>query len=317
MQQQGMSNMLVHLSPDGQTVRALNLQSDVGSMNLHEFVESVTFIKGHRKLVRSEISGLSLLHYRELGTQDGPHVNPGLEYAELCIYYACEDMPELETTGKSIVHLHHATTLGIDESDESILTLKGVECFGFDKERQIGRLENTDVTFQMTSPEAAEQFYEQLEDMRMELFIASLQYPRPDETIALHLQMMEVHCEVAMISDAELLITRSKEDKYRLVVASRNRCTVLSQVLPETFFTSDSSQAPSYGAPTWLVQMEADGQRKVYHYPKGFKFLSFQSSNAAKIFGIGRTAVLQGASSHANHLQQNGTNGDGGDGTAE
>ncbi len=35
---------------------------------------------------------------------------------------------------------------------------------------------------------------------------------------------------MAIIPDAELIITRSRQDKYRLIVASRNRCiTVLAQ----------------------------------------------------------------------------------------
>lgn len=80
----------------------------------------------------------------------------------------------------------------------------------------------------------------------MELFITALQHPRPDETVALHLyalfsifflnyllnlrrQATEVQCEVAVISDAELMITRSRQDKYRLIIASRNRCTILAQ----------------------------------------------------------------------------------------
>lgn len=39
-----------------------------------------------------------------------------------------------------------------------------------------------------TNPEtAAKQLYQRLEDMRMELFVKDLQYPRSDETVALHL----------------------------------------------------------------------------------------------------------------------------------
>ena len=30
-------------------------------------------------------------------------------------------------------------------------------------------------------------------------------------------------------------------------------------------------------SPTWLVQMESPGVRKVYHYPNGFRFLNFNS----------------------------------------
>ncbi|KAK4149983.1 hypothetical protein C8A00DRAFT_46525 [Chaetomidium leptoderma] len=116
---------------------------------------------------------------------------------------------------------------------------------------------------------AANKLHERLEEMRMELFVTSLQYPRRDEIVALHLQATEVQCEVAIISDAELLITRNQQGQYRLIVASRNRCTVLSQV--------------------WT------GKRNVYHYPNGFRFPSFRNANAERMFELGRSALLQGA----------------------
>lgn len=49
------------------------------------------------------------------------------------------------------------------------------------------------------------------------------------------------------------------------------------------FFTEDSAASTgtrataNFTSPTWLVQMEGPGVRKVYHYPKGFKFLNFHS----------------------------------------
>jgi hypothetical protein len=83
--------------------------------------------------------------------------------------------------------------------------------------------------------------------------------------------------------------------------------------VPDRFFTSASSFEPSFAAPTWLVQLEGNGKRKVYHYPDGFRFLSFRNTSgelpvhrinphllmtrtaAEKMFELGRTAVLQGA----------------------
>ncbi|EAQ86350.1 hypothetical protein CHGG_07603 [Chaetomium globosum CBS 148.51] len=155
-----------------------------------------------------------------------------------------------------------------------------------------GMGESTDVTKSVVH--SAKKLHEKLEDMRVELLVTSLQYPRPDDVVALHLQATEVQCEVAIIPDAELLITRNSRDEHRLIVASRNRCTVLSQVLPHSFFDSLSS-TPSFTAPTWLVQLEGNGKRKVYHYPDGFRFLSFRNTSAEKMFELGRTAVLQGA----------------------
>ncbi|KAK4142502.1 uncharacterized protein C8A04DRAFT_13220 [Dichotomopilus funicola] len=131
-----------------------------------------------------------------------------------------------------------------------------------------------------------------LEDMRVELFVAHLQTPGPDEIVVLHLQATEVQCEVAVIPDADIIITRTRDGQHRLIVTSRNRCTVLAQILPTTFFTSPS-HTPTFVAPTWLIQLEG-AKRKVYHYPEGFRFLSFHSSSAEKMFELGRTAVLQG-----------------------
>ncbi|KAK4032241.1 hypothetical protein C8A01DRAFT_50919 [Parachaetomium inaequale] len=159
--------------------------------------------------------------------------------------------------------------------------------------------DDTSVSTELTKSivHSAKKLHEKLEEMRMELFVTSLQYPRPDETVVLHLQATEVQCEVAIISDAELLITCNRDNQHRLIVASRNKCTVLTQVLPDRFFTPASSFEPSFAAPTWLVQLEGSGKRKVYHYPDGFRFLSFRNTSAEKMFELGRTAVLQGAAS--------------------
>ncbi|GAB1314531.1 hypothetical protein MFIFM68171_04741 [Madurella fahalii] len=194
---------------------------------------------------------------------------------------------------KTIVHLSQATVPKVDESDAAVV-IEGVNCLAFNQDLLVNRLERADVAFQLTSPEPAKKFHQKLKDMRRELLIASLQYPRPDETVVLHLQATEVQCDVAMISDAELLITRSRQDKYRLIVTSRKRCTVVTLVLPDTFFTSPPNHAPRFSSPTWVVHLGDGGKREVTHYPDGFRFLSFHNSNAERMFELGRTAVLQG-----------------------
>lgn len=57
--------------------------------------------------------------------------------------------------------------------------------------------------------------------------------------------------------------------------------------MSNTFFADDAAGGVGKGdpakfklrvaSPTWLVQMESPGARKVYHYPNGFKFLNFNS----------------------------------------
>ncbi|KAK0739342.1 hypothetical protein B0T21DRAFT_284446 [Apiosordaria backusii] len=132
--------------------------------------------------------------------------------------------------------------------------------------------------------------------MRRELCIQSLSFPSRDETVALRLQVAQVQTEVVMIPNAELLITRDRDGKHRLIISSQNNCTILSQCLSDDCFTSAQGAAPNFTAPTWLVQMESDGHQKVFHYPQGFRFLNFHNDNTARMFQLGREALSQNGS---------------------
>ncbi|KAK0652450.1 hypothetical protein B0T16DRAFT_322463 [Cercophora newfieldiana] len=247
MLKHGVSNMLAHPSPGGQKIRVLHLKGDLG--NTHKFVDNVIFGIGHRTLIKSNICGLSLLHFREISAGDTLRGSSSVDYAEVLIHY---DQPG-----------------GLSSN----ITRTEMRC--------------------------AKELFNQLEAMRMELFVLTLQYCRPDETVALHLQVTQVQCEKVFIRDAEMMIMRNQEGKFRLVILSRNRCTVLSQELPETFFTdgNSSGRGPSnFRSLTWLVQLEGQGERKVYRYPNGFKFLNLHSVYAERMFELGRIAVSQPSS---------------------
>ncbi|KAK4099567.1 hypothetical protein N658DRAFT_498272 [Parathielavia hyrcaniae] len=285
----GLSNQLAHLSISNGRIRALNLHSNLKS--LHSLITSVTFQVGHRSLSKLHVNGLTLVNYRELGHQNAHPVDSALDHAELSIYYDNQGMTKTGDITKTIVHLNQASILKADESNACVV-IEGVECLGFNQELQLYRLEKADVALHVTSQEGSKTLHQELKDMRRELLITSLRYPRPDETVVLHLQATEVQCEVAIISDAELLITRSQQNKYRLIVTSRNRCTVLSQILPDTFFTAPPTRSPSFSSPTWVVQVQDGGKREMAYYPNGFRFLSFQSSNAEKMFELGRSVVI-------------------------
>ncbi|KAK0636135.1 hypothetical protein B0T17DRAFT_481035 [Bombardia bombarda] len=146
---------------------------------------------------------------------------------------------------------------------------------------------------------SARMLYERLEDMRKELFVLSLQYPRPDEKIALHLQAAQVQSEEVFIPDAELFIVRSQQDKFRLIIVSRNKCTILSQVLADNFFSpqpaagSGVHTTANFASLTYLVQLEGVGTRKVYRFDKGFKHLSFHSLHYEKMFELSQAALSQ------------------------
>ncbi|KAI3317319.1 hypothetical protein HD806DRAFT_527212 [Xylariaceae sp. AK1471] len=128
---------------------------------------------------------------------------------------------------------------------------------------------------------SAEEFHEKIESMRKELFVRSLQYPRSNEKVMLNLQAARVECEAVYIDDAEITIVVDTDGKYRLIIASRNRCTIISQVLAEDFFTSPSTK-PNYTGSTYLVQIEDTGERKVYHYKNGFRHLSLSTAQGEK-----------------------------------
>ncbi|KAK4446749.1 hypothetical protein QBC34DRAFT_304236 [Podospora aff. communis PSN243] len=79
-----MCNVLAHpLTND--RVRILNLRGNLG--NIHQFVDTVTFGVQHRSLTKSDIGGLSILHYREIhhnSADDGGRI---LDYAEVVVHY--------------------------------------------------------------------------------------------------------------------------------------------------------------------------------------------------------------------------------------
>ncbi|KAK4173175.1 hypothetical protein QBC36DRAFT_195277 [Triangularia setosa] len=284
MLQQGMSNMLAHLSSDATRVRALYIQSDTKS--LYKLITDVTFGVGHRSLVKDRISGISLLQYRSLGQGNTCR---GEEYAELLIYHSDKS----DDISKSVLHLCHDTVIRLSEEDVTIV-LEEIACFGFIDDNQVNKLTKANVLFQAVSFEAAKTFYQNIEAMRRELFVQFLSFPWRDEIVALRLQVTQVQTEAVLIHNAELLITRDKEGKHRLIIASQNKCTILNQALSDDCFSPAQGEAPNFIAPTWLVQMKSNGHQQVLHYPKGFRFLNFHNRNAARMFQLGREALSQG-----------------------
>ncbi|KAL2166652.1 hypothetical protein VTG60DRAFT_2348 [Thermothelomyces hinnuleus] len=187
MLRQGISNQLAHLSPDGDKVRVLRLQSDL--RGYHKLIESVTFRVGHRTLSKPYVEGLSLLNYRELSDHHTvPLTDTALDQAELSIYYGSEtaEADEPADITKSIAHITHATPLVVEKRNACVV-VPGVECLGYLQDQQVNRLANADITFHMISPQAARDLYGKLEEMRTELIVTKLQFPRTDETATLHI----------------------------------------------------------------------------------------------------------------------------------
>ncbi|RYP79429.1 hypothetical protein DL770_006666 [Monosporascus sp. CRB-9-2] len=150
--------------------------------------------------------------------------------------------------------------------------------------------QGADDDVESTALKSAEEFHAKLEDMREELFVLSLNYPRPDETVVLHLQSAQVESEDIFIVDASITIVHDSHGKYRLIIVSRNKCTVLSQVLADDFF-SPSTRRPSFASPTWLVQIEGKGIRRIYYRQNGLRFLDLRSTQSNRMFELGCSTV--------------------------
>lgn len=123
-------------------------------------------------------------------------------------------------------------------------------------------------------------------------------------TLCVHRQGAQVHCKAFSILDAEITIVQDSQRKFRLIIVSRNRCTILSQVctcslaLPcgqisfidlsnvprfavaDDFFTGSAvgDWWPNFASLTYLVQLQDRGRRVVHKYENGFKDLRLQSS---------------------------------------
>ncbi|KAK0631479.1 hypothetical protein B0T14DRAFT_3927 [Immersiella caudata] len=69
---------------------------------------------------------------------------------------------------------------------------------------------------------------------------------------------------------------------------------VVSQDLAENFTSllSPPGQPPAkLPSPTYVVQMDDEGSRKVREYPKGFAYLAFYEASVERLFRIGLSAV--------------------------
>ncbi|RYO80221.1 hypothetical protein DL766_003661 [Monosporascus sp. MC13-8B] len=234
-------------------------------------VESVTFAVGHRSISRDWVEDVQILLYSVHNNTHswdttGDTFRP-LDFAEILIIF-CEDNQGADNdVERTALKFKHDTLISLDKDD---LTVKvtGVESTGFYTNGRTTRLEKHG---------SVEEFHAKLEGMREELFVLNLNYPRPDETVVLHLQSAQVECEEIFIVDASITVVHDWHGKYRLIIVSRNKCTVLSQVLADEFFSPPTGR-PSFASPTWLVQIEGNGVRRIYYRQNGFRFPDLRST---------------------------------------
>ncbi|KAI2472936.1 hypothetical protein F4781DRAFT_419828 [Annulohypoxylon bovei var. microspora] len=272
---QGFGNSLCYISADTGEERVLVSIGDLRTAQ--KSIESVTFDHGGRTYSRKYVENIQILQYQALSL--GLVIKRGqteplqpLDYAEVFITYSEQDEEARSDVVSSTLHLKRNTKLKLDES-HALVRIDSIETMGtFIDERTVS-LGDVGITIQVTSKQAARELHRGLEDMRMELFIRSLRYPRSDESVVLRLQFARVECEYMCILDADVTVTVNNQGKHRLIIESRNKCTLMSQVLADDFFNSTSAK-PNYTRPTYVVQYDEHGIRNVYKYERGFRYLN-------------------------------------------
>ncbi|KIW64496.1 hypothetical protein PV04_09425 [Phialophora macrospora] len=298
----GISTMLAYCPTLTTETRLLNLIGD--PRTIRESIESITFSFGESSYERTSIETVQLLHYKAVSVdrlRGGSetltfHNSPCeiyLDVAEIAVFYADKDSTSAGDVTRTSIEWNRKVELSINKNDATI-KMKNVRCRSSNDGQEQSDARNFDVTFHLTTTEAATQFFRKLEEMRMELFVIDLRYPRKDERTVLTLQANQVQSEIVHISDADITIVQNTNTmRFRLIIVSRNGCSILSQELAEDFLSSvnASGTRPNFASPTFLVQMESTGKREVYRFDRGFAYLDFVSAQADRLFGLGLATI--------------------------
>ncbi|KAI6083642.1 hypothetical protein F4821DRAFT_190588 [Hypoxylon rubiginosum] len=275
---QGVGNSLTYISADTEEERVL---ASIGELKIaQKSVESVTFTHDGSSHSRKWVDNIQILQYQTLNLnavmrkgQEEP-LQP-MEYAEIMITYDQQEEDDQDDVMSNTLNLRRDTISKLDDSN-ALVCINSIDVTGTFNDGRTVSLDHVGVTVQLTSRKAATELHEKLEDMRMELFIRSLQYPRSYEKVALRLQVAKVECDNIYISSADVTVATNTQGRHRLIIESRNKCTIVSQVLVENFFDSPSGK-PDYSGPTYVVQIEGDGKRNVYKYERGFRYLKLSN----------------------------------------
>ncbi|KAF7503478.1 hypothetical protein GJ744_003707 [Endocarpon pusillum] len=293
------TNMLAYIDPETQEARLLHLIADVG--NLHKSVRTINFSTGLRSYTRASTQEIQVLHYRpfhgfasgdDASTAEITH-NSVLPAAEIVIFFNEQNSGLANDISRVVLHLTSTKKPKLDEAEAAVI-LKNIECAGFKDVDQAGQVSSLDVTFEFNTVEAAKAFHQKIEDMRMELFVTGLQHPQPGERMVLRrLQASHVRSEDVDIPDADITIVQSFQTQlFRLIIVSRNGCSILSQELPADFVSSLSDPGgPNLKSRAYLVQMDHDATQKLCCYNQGFQRLEFSHASNDRLFELGLAAI--------------------------
>ncbi|KAJ1323856.1 NACHT-NTPase domain-containing protein [Microdochium nivale] len=315
--QQGQGNSLAHIDSSGHA-RLLESIS-----YLRESANSVTTfqIAANNRTVTSEnIASITILRYRTLehtrAQKPAPKVQiKTLPNAEIVVTYSNDDDDLYSNCPiRSILTMHRSTRHELDEDDAAVI----ISSICLESEYADGRqIQVADVTATMefASLKAAKEFGTAIGDMRFELYIDSMRCPNPNERVVSLFPASQVECQgeatAVYIDEALVSIFETTTDgtdhsdaptrgpRYRLVLASRNGNTVVSQVLPRGLSPSqiqDPVSKPdgtlsifSSGGTTdqkeaFVAQVDQKGIWRLRKFEKGFKSMMFNSEQA----GVGR-----------------------------
>ncbi|GAB1311896.1 hypothetical protein MFIFM68171_02106 [Madurella fahalii] len=247
--------MLAYLPPPGPEgsceVRMADLMADVRT--IRGLIETVTFITNGRLYTRDSVDDIQLLHYALVQKED--------LLGNAVLQPAGRGTPD---TNAELVLFCRSDALASQVSDVDRMIVKQTA----EEEQTV--LTGVDVSFKLTTPEAAQEFQTKLEDMRMELFVMYLKAPLPHEKLVLQLQAGGIHTEdINMAEDG---------------------CTTLSQELAKDFLPAQGGK-PNYKSPTYVAQISDTGTLKVHLYKNGFEILEFSDVQTDRLVELGLAAL--------------------------
>ncbi|KAH7141445.1 hypothetical protein B0J13DRAFT_676394 [Dactylonectria estremocensis] len=271
----------------------------------HQSIITVKFISNNGYFLRESIKYIQMLHYKTINLERilGDAVLPRSAFEEsktADILIAYGEGKKTNNAADDIVR----TVLGLRwnsevkyQSEGETVSVKTVDCTSFNANDNPRNTISATVEFQLAYSDAASQFYTEMEAIRMDLFVIHLQHPRDEERTVLKLQAQSAHTERVHISDADITILQDTTTfRFRLVVQSRNRCSIISQELKEDIFDKATDRGnPDYKTLSYEVFMDESGKRRVQKCPNGFRHLILTNSKIDKVFALGLRAVAGSA----------------------
>ncbi|KAJ0417157.1 hypothetical protein BJY00DRAFT_290029 [Aspergillus carlsbadensis] len=276
----------------------LNLIADTRSHN--RAIESVAFNMPSQRMSygRSDIDAVYILHYKSTDldvftAQDEEY--PFFQYedhAEIVLSYAPSSQSDANDLIRTTLHLMHDTRFRFGDARKALI-FENINCIGYTSMDDSSPANDVEVTINFATEESCASFKQKVEDMRLELFTHTLQYPTPSEKKLWTIQASTVYTEHFQVSDAEVsILENTTMPCFRLTIASRDGLTIISQELPKTFLDNLSSgHNTDFRSPAYVVQLDETGVRRVKNYAQGFSVLGFSDVTVEHLFRLGLDSI--------------------------